>query len=158
MNPTRNWMTALLGTSILVASTVLGGSTPTDMDMLREEIRGNKKVVVATNLGMTEVEDKQFWPVYHRYEKELNALQDRLVKVVVSYAGKRDSLSDDDARKLVEEYLSEEVDRAKMRADYFAAFSKVLPPRKVARFYQIENKIDAAMRYELAAEIPLVRR
>jgi len=32
----------------------------------------------------------------------------------------------------------------------------VLPPTKAARYVQIENKIRAVLRYEMAAGIPLV--
>jgi hypothetical protein len=58
--------------------------------------------------------------------------------------------------ELIEEYLSVEEDRAKIRRRYLPEIAKVLPGRKVARFYQIENKIDVVLRYELAAEIPVI--
>jgi len=78
------------------------------------------------------------------------------VKVIEDYTGHYRDLSNDKAQKLTEDYLTLEEDRAKLRREYFAEFSKVLPGRKAARFYQIENKMDAVIRYDLAGEIPVV--
>jgi hypothetical protein len=65
------------------------------------------------------------------------------------------NLSDEKATTIVTDYLTVEEDRAKLRRSYLPEFSKALPGRKVARLYQIENKMDAVLRYELAEEIPV---
>ena len=98
----------------------------------------------------------KFWPVYDRYQGELNAVHDRLVKVIEDYTATSATSPTSAPMKLVEDYLAVEADRAKVRRAYLAEFAKVLPGRKVARFYQIENKMDAVVRYDLAAEIPVV--
>jgi hypothetical protein len=59
---------------------------------------------------------------------------------------------------ILEEYLKVEEDRAKVRRSYVPEFAKIIPGKKVGRFYQIENKMDAVIRYDLAAEIPVVEQ
>ena len=86
----------------------------------------------------------------------MNAIGDRMVAMIEDYSASFRDLSDDKAMKLVDDYLTVEADRVKVRRTYVAEFAKVLPGRKVARFYQIENKMDAVIRYDLAATIPVV--
>jgi hypothetical protein len=133
-----------------------GEAADATLDILRETIRANKKALVAANLTLTDEEAGKFWPLYDRYQNELKGVNDRLVQVIQDYTASFENLTDDHALKLVEQYMAVEEDRAKVRRQYLADFSKALPGRKVARFYQIENKMDAVIRYDLAAEIPVV--
>jgi hypothetical protein len=131
-------------------------STDVAIDALRSAIQSNRKAVVAVNLGLTKDEAATFWPVYDRYQKEMNAIGDRLLAVIQDYSASFPNLDDAKAMKLVGDYLAVEADRVSVRRAYLDDFAKSLPGRKVARFYQIENKIDAVQRYELAARIPVV--
>ena len=133
-----------------------GEASNANLDILRDTIRANKKALVAVNLGLSDAEAKEFWPVYDRYEKDLKGVNDRLVQVIDDYTSHFKDLSNDQARKLVDDYLAVEEDRAKLRRTYLGDFAKALPGKKVARFYQIENKMDAVIRYDLAATIQVV--
>lgn len=126
------------------------------LDVLANAIRANRKAMVATNLLFSDAEAAAFWPVYDRYEKEMSALGDRLVSLVQDYSASFKGLSNDKAMKLVDEYLTIEADRVKVRRTYVAEFAKILPGRTVARFFQLENKMDAVIRFDLAATIPVV--
>ena len=127
-----------------------------EMDVLRDTILANKRAFIAVNLKLTDDEASKFWPVYDRYEGELRTVNDRLIKLVDEYSKSFPNLADDRAGALIGDYLTEEVDRAQLRQKYLPDFSKALPGRKVARFYQLENKMDAVTRYDLAAHIPVV--
>ena len=140
---------------VVAASAIAGEAADADMDILRDSIRANKKALVAANLALTDDEAKAFWPVYDRYEGELKAVNDRLLKVIDDYMANYKGLADDKATTIVTDYLTVEEDRAKLRRSYLSEFSKTVPGRKVARFYQIENKMDAVLRYDLAEEIPV---
>ena len=133
-----------------------GEAAQANLDVLRSTIRANKKALVAVNLKLTDAEAKDFWPLYDRYEGELKGVNDRLVTLIEDYTKNYASLTDEQAKKIAEDYLTVEEDRAKVRRTYFAEFTKVLPGKKAARFYQIENKMDAVLRYDLAATIPVV--
>lgn len=135
---------------------VAGEAAKANLEILRDTIRANKKALVATNLTLNDEEAKRFWPLYDRYQTELNAVQDRGIKVIEDYTASFRDLSNEKAMKLADEWLSAEGDRVKVRRTYLEEFAKVLPGRKVVRFYQIENKMDAVLRYDLAAEIPVV--
>ena len=131
-------------------------STDVALEALQSAIRSNRKAVIAVNLGLTGDEAAAFWPVYDRYQKEMNAVGDRLVAVIREYSESFSTLDNEKAMKLMDEYLAVEADRVSIRRAYLDDFAKSVPGRKVARFYQIENKIDAVQRFELAARIPIV--
>ena len=130
-----------------------------NMQILRDKIRADKKLVVATNMELTESEAKGFWQIYEQYQKDLQKINGRMANLLQSYAedfrGK--SLTDEKAKKLIDEALAIEVAEANLKSTYAPKLGKVLPIRKVARYLQIENKIRAIVKYDLAQGVPLVR-
>jgi hypothetical protein len=133
-----------------------GQADEASVDALLNAVRSNRKAMVAVNLHLTDEEAAKFWPMYDRYQQEINATGDRAVKVIEEYIANFDSVSDDKAMKLIEEYLSADADRIKIRRTYMPQFAAILPGRKVARLYQIESKMDAVLRYDLASTIPVI--
>jgi hypothetical protein len=147
---------ALSAAALPAAPPPAGKAAEANLDVLLDSIRANRQALVAVNLKLTDEQGAKFWPIYDRYQKEMNALGDRLVGVIQDYSANFSDLSDDKAMKLVDDYLTIEADRVKVKRAYVGEFAKVLPGRTVARFFQIENKMDAVLRYDLAAAIPVV--
>ena len=131
-----------------------------NMEILKEKIKADKKLVVASNMNLTDAEAKNFWPLYDGYQKELEQINQRLLTTVKSYADAynagKGEISNDTAKKLLADALGVEESEVKLRQSYAAKLGKVLPATKVARYLQIESKIRAIVRFELAAQIPLV--
>jgi hypothetical protein len=129
-----------------------------NMEILLEKIKADKKLLIAANMEMMESEAKGFWPVYEAYQKDLDAIYRRIGKLIDSYAAdyRANTLTDDKAKTLIDELVAIEQAEGGLQASYVPKLSKVLPPKKVARYLQIENKIRAVLKYDLAANIPLV--
>ena len=130
-----------------------------NMQILRDKLRADKKLVVATNMELTESEAKAFWPIYEQYQKDLQKINRRLVNLLESYAAdfRGKSLTDDKAKKLIDEAVAIEQAEANLKSAYAPKLSKALPVKKVARYLQIENKIRAVIKYDLAQGVPLVQ-
>lgn len=130
-----------------------------NMQILRDKLKADKKLLVASNMELTESEAKGFWPIYDEYQKELQKINQRMAKVLESYAddNRSKSLTDDKAKKLIDEAVSIEQAEANIKSTFAPKLSKVLPVKKVARYLQIENKIRAVVRYDIAQGVPLVR-
>jgi hypothetical protein len=146
---------ALVGLAIAAAAQ----DKPADnMQILRDKIKADKKLLVASNMELTEKEAKAFWPVYDQYQKDLMAINKRIGKLIASYASdyRANTMTDEKAKKLIAEYVAIGKAEAALQESYVPKLSKVLPPKKVARYLQIENKIRAVVKSELAGEIPLV--
>jgi len=147
----------LFAFSVLLALPA-AAQTASDMKILADKIKADKKLVVAANMQLTEEEAKGFWPVYESYQKDLVGINKRLATVIKNYANvyNKGSVSDEAAKKLINQAIAVEEAEVKLKRSYVAKLEKVLPGMKVARYIQIENKIRALIRYELAAQIPLV--
>jgi len=132
-------------------------ATPADnMNLVREKLRADKKLLVAENMRMTEAEAAAFWPVYDAFQADLATLNTNAVNLVTFYANNYQSMSDTAATRMLDQFLAIERDRAALLQSYRPKFGAVLPPLKVARYYQIENKVRAVLNYELAKGIPLM--
>jgi len=142
----------------LMGGAVVAQDKPANtMDTFREKARADKKLVVASVLELTDNEAKAFWPVYNAYQSDMVTHYDRLIKLIGTYAKAYSAMTDETATKLVTEYLALERNHAALLSSYLPRFQKVLPARKVARLYQVENKIRALVNYDLASEIPFLK-
>jgi len=130
-----------------------------NMQILRDKIKADKKLVVASNMELTESEAKDFWPIYDQYQRDLQKINQRIANVLEGYAAdfRRKSLTDEKAKKLIDEAVAIEQAEANLKSTYAPKLSKVLPVKKVARYLQIENKIRAVVKYDLAQGVPLVQ-
>jgi len=126
-------------------------------ELLKDKIRADKKLVVAEDMQLTDAEAKVFWPVYEGYQKEQAKLYERYKNLVTEYAKNYETMTDKMAKKLLDDFMRIESDRLKLKNEYLPKFRKVLSEKKVARYYQLENKIDAIVNYEVAKVIPLVK-
>jgi hypothetical protein len=129
-----------------------------NMQILKEKLKADKKLLVASNMELTDAEAKQFWPVYDSYQKDLDAINKQLGQTVRDYAEafNKGTIPDDTAKKLLGEALSVEEQEVKLKRSYADKLEKVLPATKVARYIQMETKIRSLIKFELAQEIPLV--
>ena len=140
------------------AGFALAQDTPADnMEIVKEKIRTDKKLFIATNLQLTESEAKAFWPIYEAYQAEFGKLVEREIKLIEKFAANFETMSDDVAKNLLDDSLSIDSDHMKLRQTYLPKFRSVLSDSKVARYYQLESKIDAVFEFELARKIPLVQ-
>jgi hypothetical protein len=130
-----------------------------NMQILRDKIKADKKLVIAMNMELTESEAKGFWPIYDQYQKDLQKINQRIVRLLESYADdfRAKSLTDDKAKKLIDEALTIDQAEADLKSTYAPKLSKVLPVKKVVRYLQIENKIRAVVKYDIASGVPLVQ-
>lgn len=128
--------------------------------ILLEKVRADKKLLVAANMGLSEQEAAAFWPVYDAYQKELDVLNGRTKDLIKRYAEAFNAgggtVSDETAKSLLDEALAIESAELDVRKAYVPKFGKTLPAAKVARYYQIEQKIRSALKADLSAGIPLV--
>jgi hypothetical protein len=150
----------LIAGVLFSAGSVLAQEVTADtMQALKDKVKADKKLVVSANLNLTDAEAKGFWPVYESYQKDLGGINQRLASLITTYADVYNSNTMDDAKAktLVNEAVSIESAETALKKSYLPKLEKVLPMKKVAIYYQIENKIRALVKYELASQIPLAK-
>lgn len=101
---------------------------------------------------------KAFWPIYDAYQNDFAQLNVRLYKLIETYAGyyNNDTLTDARARELTDGAIAIEAAELELKRSYLPKLYDVLPAAKVARYIQIENKIRAIVKLEIAGQVSLV--
>jgi hypothetical protein len=127
----------------------------TDIQLTRAHIQTARQAIIADAMQLTEDESVAFWPAYRDYRVEMARLGDRLVKVITEFVSDPTTLADEKANRLLDEYLSIKAQDVAVKKKYVPVFRKLLPAPKVTRFFQLENKLDAVVAFDLAATIPL---
>jgi hypothetical protein len=128
-----------------------------EIQLTRSVIQTERLAVVAANLGLSESEGAIFWPLYKEYRAAVDQAVDTRVALMERFFASYETLTDAEATGLLNDFFAYEKNLLKVRTTYAAKMQKVLPGRTVARFFQIENKMDAIIEYEMAGEFPLIR-
>jgi hypothetical protein len=148
-------LTAALGLLNSVSSEAAENFDNT-MTKARAGYRADREVLVAESLQLTASESEAFWPLYRAYRADMDALGDELVKLVLEYSDIYPNVPEDRAEQLLKRYTDLESKLAKKRESYLKRARKAMPPAKVLRWAQLENRMDLALRLQLAGAIPLV--
>ena len=133
------------------------GDITSEVEMTRAAIQVRRQALVTAAMDLEPKESEGFWPLYREYRLDMSKLADRFVRGLNNYLENHDTLTNEAARKMIDEYLSIERARNSLKSRYVSRFSKVLPAKKVVRFFQIDHKFDAIIAAELAQTIPLAQ-
>jgi len=159
-NSRRGFFTLPLMVAAVLMSPVALSAQLTDDQALAEAralLKSGREQVVREELELTKNEATTFWPLYEKYRNDIERVRDRQAHMISRYLSAYDSadLSDNLAKEMLDEHLSIKSDLLKLEKKYLRQFRKTLPEAKVARFYQLENKLDAEIDIALADLMPL---
>lgn len=126
-----------------------------DIQLLKSNIRSQKKQIVAANMGLTDIEAEKFWPVYDRYAADLAKIYDTKIALVQEYLETNQTMSGDEAETYLRRRAAVEQDAMQLRLKYLPDFRKVLTGREAALFYQIEWRLDLMINLQLA-QAPMI--
>ena len=128
-----------------------------DLDLLRKDIRSQRKQLIAANLKLTDDEATKFWPVYDQYASELISINDRKFALIQEYADNYGKLTNEQALSFVRRWLDADIEIAQLRQKYVPIVSKVLDGRKSATFFQLDRRIAMMMELQVSSQMPLVQ-
>jgi len=128
-----------------------------DIALMRQDIRSQKKQLIAANLTLTDAEATKFWPVYDQYTAELAKINDTKYEVIKEYVNNWGSITDDQAASLAKRYMNVDLAVAQLRLKYLPIFQGVLPGKKVATFFQIERRLQMLIDLQLSSQLPLIQ-
>jgi hypothetical protein len=128
-----------------------------DIALMRQDIRSEKKQLIAANLTLTDTEATKFWPLYDQYTAELSKINDGKYAVIKEYATNWGSITEDQALSLIKRSLAVDETVAQLRLKYVPIFGQVLSGKKVATFFQLDRRLSDIINLQLASQIPLVQ-
>jgi hypothetical protein len=127
-----------------------------NVQLMRQDVRSERKKVVAANLPLTETEATQFWPVYDRYIAETIKVNDTRFALIKEYAKNYKTITDDQAESYIKRWLALDQDNTQLRLKFIPEFEKVVSPKKTAMFFQIDRRVSMMIELQLASQVPLL--
>jgi hypothetical protein len=127
------------------------------IQLMRQDIRSERKKIVAANLPLTEAEATKFWPVYDRYVIEHSKIYDTRYGLIKEYAQSYDTMTGEQANSFIKRWTATEEEMAQLRLKWIPEFEKVLSAKKTAMFYQIDRRLGLMVELQLSSQIPLVK-
>src|SRR5258708_3993664 len=135
---------------------VVSQPNPNDfIELLRKDVRSQKKQIIAENMGLSDSEAEKFWPVYDRYTAELSRIYDTKIALLKDYAENYSSMTGEQAENYIRKRAEVEQSIMQLRLKYVPAFRKVLSSRETALFYQLDWRLGLAIDVELV-QVPLI--
>ena len=169
----RTAFISYIATSVFIATTLLSAqqSAPpagnmnmseeqvndANIELMRQDIRSQRKKVVAANMPLTDTEATKFWPVYDRYIGEAIKVNDGRFALLKEYANNYDTGTEEQADSFIKRWLAFDQDTTQLRLKYIPEFEKVISHKKTAIFFQIDRRVSMMIELQLASQVPLVK-
>ena len=167
-------MKKLMSVVLMVAAWIVGGpaaraqKTPSqpstdhvisdqDLNLLRQNLRSQRKQLIAANLKLTDAEATKFWPIYDQYVAELIAINDKKFALIQDYADNWGKLTNEQSLTFTRQWLDADIATAQLRQKYVPIVSKALDGRKTATFFQLDRRIAMMMELQVSSQMPLVQ-
>jgi uncharacterized protein (UPF0216 family) len=145
-----------ISTGAVAQETEITADIKNQIEAMRTVLQTERKILIMNEMTLTSEEAENFWPLYDEYRAEAKKIGDLRVKVITDYAANFESMTDEMANKLLDDSMKFEEQSVKLEKKYLKKFRKILPGIKVTRYFQLENKLDAIINFDLASEIPLM--
>ncbi len=127
-----------------------------NIEMLRADLRAQRKQIIAQNMTLTADEATKFWPIFDQYRKEAIKPNDQRWAVIKDYAANYNTMTDAQAQDYIKRATAVDQELLALRMRYVAVFEKVISPKKTALWYQIDRRIDLLINLQLSTQIPMV--
>ena len=121
-----------------------------------EAVRAKQRFLISGSLPLTDAEGAAFWPAFDKYQAEQQRLDARASAVISEFLASQSSLTATRAEALTDEQLRVEEDYLKALRSHARALKGILPTVKLAKYVQLQRKLDVSVRYDLAQKIPLL--
>lgn len=132
------------------------GVSEQDIQMLRGDLRAQRKQITAQNMVLTADEATKFWPIFDQYRQEAVKPNDERWAMIKDYAANYATLSDAQAQDYIKRLTAVDQQVLALRMKYVPVFEKVVSPKKTALWFQIDRRVDILINLQLSSMIPMV--
>ena len=146
----------LVITLVLFAFLTQAQSSDDYIELARDILKTEKKAAIAEGMELSDTEITPFWELYNEYNSKLSQTQNQRVALIKDFAKNYETMTNEKADEIMKSFFKYQQEIVKLRKSYYSRFKKILPSSKAARYFQLENKIQALVDAELAMQIPLI--
>ena len=145
---------ALLATSPLCRAQIHATSLGSAIELARVDMTSQRNGIVSATMQLSDKDAAAFWPIYRKYEYERSVADDGRAAVVKEYAEKYSTITDNDAKSMTERMMEYDSREIALKKKYAKEFSRVLPATTVAKFFQLDHRIDLLMGMQIESSLP----
>jgi Spy/CpxP family protein refolding chaperone len=142
--------------SVPAASAPSNNISDKDIELLRADLRAQRKQIMAQNMTLTADEATKFWPIYEQYRLAAIKANDERWAVIKDYAANYNTMTDAQAQDYLKRSNAVDEQLLALRMRYVPEFEKVISAKKTALCYQIDRRIDLLINLQLSSVIPMV--
>ena len=153
-------LAAMLLAGVLASLPMLAvaSSLESEIELLRSDLKASKVEVVKDALHVEGAKADAFWPVYRKYQLDLDKIGDKRLALIKDYAAHYDHMTDEKAKSLVKQSLDLQAQKTGLLKSYYPQFEKVLGAIDAAKLVQVEHLMMALVDLKLASEMPLIEK
>ena len=144
-------------TKVVADQATLNPISDEELQLLRQNIRSQRKQIVAANLPLTDAEATKFWPLYDKYVAETIKLNDTRYVLIKDYAKNYETMTDAQADSFIKRWVASDEAVSQLRSKWIPEFERVITAKKTAMFFQIDRRTGLMVDLQLASQIPLVK-
>ncbi len=127
-----------------------------EIELMRKDVRSQKKQIIAANMNLTEAEAEKFWPIYDQYTAALTKISDTKVALVKEYLASYSTITDQQAESYVKRWAGVDESVTQLRLKYFPLFHQVLSGKSTALFFQMDHRLGLLIDLQVTAEMPII--
>lgn len=146
----------IIGLVVLMSATIFAQSSETYLELLRSDIKAEKKTVIAEAMNLNDIQSEKFWPIYREFEVEWDKLADTRIGIIKEYAAHYDKLTDEKADELVQKSYELDEDKLDIGKKYYEKVKDILGAKQAGKFMQIITRLNMLIDIQVAAELPLI--
>ncbi len=147
-------MLALFSIPSLCCAQVQVTSLSSAIELARTDMTSERNEIVTATMQLKDKDAAAFWPIYRKYEYERSLVDDGRAEVVKEYTEKYSTISDSDAKSMTQRMLEYDSREITLKKKYFKELSKVLPAITVAKFFQLDHRLDILMAMKVESSLP----
>lgn len=146
----------IIGLVILMSASLFAQTAETYLELLRSDVKMEKKTVIAAAMELDQAQSEKFWPIYREFENEWDKLADVRVEIIKEYAANYETLTDEKADELLIKYFKFDVDKLDLQKNYYEKVKKEIGAKQAGKFIQLVNRLNMLIDIQIAAELPLI--
>jgi len=141
---------------MLIFSAVVYSQTTSYIEVLKSDVKTQRRALITGAMGLTEEQAQKFWPVYKEYEAEFDKLMDRELELIKKYAENYADLSDEMADVLIKQAMDLDNEQLDLDKKYYAKLKKEIGAKLAAKFRMVDKRINLMINLQVAASVPVI--
>jgi hypothetical protein len=127
-----------------------------DVDLIQAMYGKEKKGLVSEYMKFAGTDSTKFWSLYDKYETDRKALGRERISLLEQLATNFEKMDNKKAETLMGKFVDLNMKYSQFQKKYLPQFSAAVGGLQAAKFFQLENYLETAIRLAIQEEVPAI--